>query len=214
MPLTLTRSALVAPSAGELADMQGAYAAQQCVLLRRFLEPELFSWLNRRLAAAARWEQIVHDALDPPAIELMLRDDVAVGLIAALTHAPGLFRIVRAITACDPIGSFRFRFYRMDAKAGHTDTWHSDVDGNRLVTLSVNLGAEPFEGGALQIRERETQRIVHQVRNTGPGDAILFRIDPALEHYVDEVRGAVSKYALAGWFQRTPVVTLGRLVRS
>jgi len=213
LPFSITRMGLVRPGPAEIADLRRAYASQHCVRLPRFLAPDLFAWLNGRVASAASWDRNVHAALDPPSIDLILRDEVAIGAVTALMHAPGVFETVRAITGCDAIGSFGFRVYRMDANAGHTDTWHGDVDGNRLVTLSVNLGAEPFGGGALQIRDFDTKRIVHRVHNTGPGDAILFRIDPTLEHYVDDVSGPVSKFALAGWFQRTPVVDLGRLVR-
>src|SRR6185295_5586851 len=81
--------------------------------------------------------------------------------------------------------------------------WHSDMDGNRMVTLSVNLG-DPYEGGVLQLRERPSNRVVHEVANTGPGDAILFALGDHLEHRVGAVTGGTTKMALAGWFQRTP----------
>src|SRR6185437_16971122 len=103
-----------------------------------------------------RWRTVVHDDLDPPSIDLMLDDEVAAGAILALTNDPPVFDVVREITHCEAIGSYRFRVYRMDAAAGHTDTWHGDDDGNRLLTLSINLGAEPFEGGALELRRRGT----------------------------------------------------------
>jgi len=44
------------------------------------------------------------------------------------------------------------------------------------------------------------------IANTGPGDAIVFRIDGALEHMVTPVSGAVSKIAWAGWFAREPLL--------
>ena len=91
----------------------------------------------------------------------------------------------------------------MDARPEHSDTWHGDTDGNRMVTLSVNLG-EPYEGGVLQIREKPSDRILHEVANTGPGDAILFALGEQLEHRVGAVTGQATKMALAGWFQRTP----------
>jgi hypothetical protein len=143
----------------------------------------------------------------------MLQDDVALGVLIAMTNTQAVFDTVRALTGCGPIGSYGFRVYRMDAAAGHTDTWHGDDDGNRMVTLSVNVGLDPFDGGALEIRERHTRRFLHRVHNTGPGDAILFEIGPDLEHRVEEVTGSVSKYAVAGWFQRQPAADLARLVR-
>jgi hypothetical protein len=212
MPLQVARAGLVQPSAGELAALRAEYDVRHCVTLPRFIEPALRSWIHRRLAGAA-WDRVVHADLDPPSVDLNLADPLVEGTIHALLQDANLFAAVRAITGCEAIGMYAFRLYRMDADAGHTDSWHGDNDGNRMATLSVNVGSEPFEGGGLQIREQATGRLVHRVHNIGPGDAILFRIDPALEHCVEEVRGPVSKYAIAGWFQKRPGAGLYRLVR-
>lgn len=201
------------PDERELAMLRDAYSRQQCVTLPGFLDDGIIQRLERRMAAA-RWTELVHTNLDPPAVDLLLYDDVLYGTVVVLLHDPALFAAIRAIAGCDPIGSFGFRFYRMDAGAGHVDTWHSDNDGNRMVTLSVNVGGEPFEGGELEIRERATGRLVHRVANTRRGDAVLFRIGDDLEHRVAEVRGSAPKLAIAGWFQREPVTQLGRLVHS
>jgi len=55
----------------------------------------------------------------------------------------------------------------------------------------------------LQIREARSKRILHEIANTGPGDAVLFRVDPGLEHRITPVTGSISKTALAGWFVST-----------
>jgi hypothetical protein len=204
MPFRLTRAGVEQPTPAERAALHDEYRRVNCVTLPGFFDAHVVGWLQRRMATAA-WETLVHEDLDPPAIDLRLADDVALGVIHAMVQGPDVYGTVRAITDCDEIGSYGFRVYRMDGAAGHTDTWHGDDDGNRLVTMSVNIGTQPFEGGALEIRERATGRILHHVRNTGTGDAILFRIGADLEHRVEEVRGPVPKYAIAGWFQRQPV---------
>jgi hypothetical protein len=198
----LARAGVQRPSAAVLAAMRQEYEAKRCVTLPGFLDPYVIAWLQRR-AKDGRWIENVHDALDPPAIDLMLVDDVAIGAVTAMTNTPEVFETVQAITGCDPIGCFKFRMYQISAGYGH-DTWHGDDDGNRLVTLSINVGAEPFEGGGLRLRERASGRLVHRAHNTVPGDAILFRIGPDLEHFVEEVTGPSPKIALAGWFQREP----------
>jgi hypothetical protein len=88
--------------------------------------------------------------------------------------------------------------------AGHASDWHSDVSGGRMITMSVNLSTAPFEGGDLQIREAATERMVRQLRNTGGGDAVIFRIDPSLQHQVLPLSGTISRDALAGWFLASP----------
>ena len=201
MPLQVTRAGLRLPDPEELRGLHDAFARHHCVLLPAFFEPYLVRWLLRR-AVEGRWETIVHDDLDPPAVDLLLRDDVAWGTMATLLNDPALFAVVRRITGCEPMVSNSSRIYRMDPDAGHSDTWHGDNDGRRLLALSVNLGSAPFDGGELEIRDKHTEGVVHRVANTGEGDAILFRIAPELQHRVREVTGNVSKFAIAGWFER------------
>jgi hypothetical protein len=88
--------------------------------------------------------------------------------------------------------------------AGHASDWHSDVSGGRMITMSVNLSTAPFDGGELQIREASTERMLRRLRNTGAGDAVIFRIDPSLQHQVLPLTGKASRDALAGWFLASP----------
>jgi predicted 2-oxoglutarate/Fe(II)-dependent dioxygenase YbiX len=71
--------------------------------------------------------------------------------------------------------------------------------------MSLNLEPEPYEGGLLMIRERGNARVIEQIENTGAGDAVLFRIDSALQHRATAVTSGV-KTAFAGWFRsETPL---------
>lgn len=210
MPLRIGRTALELPTPAEERTLADTFRVSHCVTLPGFLDPVIRRALFARALSGA-WETLIHDALDPPAIDLRLLDDAVMGTIAALTNAPALFACIQRVTGCEPIGCYSARVYRMDPMA-HTDTWHGDDDGNRLLTLSVNLGESPFEGGALELRDRATRRPIHRVQNTGPGDAILFRVREDLEHRVEAVQGTVPKYAIAGWFQRRPVLDLAGLV--
>jgi predicted 2-oxoglutarate/Fe(II)-dependent dioxygenase YbiX len=65
----------------------------------------------------------------------------------------------------------------------------------------VNLATSNYDGGMLEIRDRKTRRSIAQIPNTGTGDAVLFKLDPSLEHRVTRVTGGV-KTAFAGWFRR------------
>ena len=109
--------------------------------------------------------------------------------------------VIREITQCSQISSFYGRVYRMAPGAGHFDSWHSDLGkkGDRLIGMSVNLGS-PYRGGIFRLRELETGHVLCELPNTGPGDAICFRISPKLQHMVTTVEGAESKTAFAGWF--------------
>jgi hypothetical protein len=81
--------------------------------------------------------------------------------------------------------------------------WHADLHAGHQVGMSVNLGAEPFDGGVFEIRRAGTTAPLDAIANVGAGDAILFSIADDLEHRVTPMRGAVAKTAFAGWFGAT-----------
>jgi hypothetical protein len=76
--------------------------------------------------------------------------------------------------------------------------------GTSRAPESVNLSASLFDGGELQIREAGSERMIRRLRNTGAGDAVIFRIDPSLQHQVLPLAGTVPRDALAGWFLASP----------
>ena len=88
---------------------------------------------------------------------------------------------------------------------GDYASWHDDLAYDRLVAISINVGTGAYLGGILQIRHRESGTIVSEVQNIQPGDAIVFRLSPDLEHRVTEVSGGVPRTAYSGWFCSRPV---------
>jgi hypothetical protein len=70
--------------------------------------------------------------------------------------------------------------------------------------VSINLSTEDYGGGILQIRERESEKIVSEIPNLGSGDAIVFRLAPHLQHRITEIEGKADKTAFAGWFRARP----------
>jgi 2OG-Fe(II) oxygenase superfamily len=195
-------SRIVVPDEAEIAEWHRAFASSHCIRVPRFFDERLLAWLRAQLATAL-FHPRIHEGIEPPPVDLGLADDRLLAIIATLLNDKRVFDVVRAISGCAPIGCFTPVVYRMEPRPEHFDTWHGDTDGNRMVTLSVNLG-DPYDGGVLQIREKPSNRVVHEVANTGPGDAILFDLGDHLEHCVSRVTGQASKMALAGWFQRTP----------
>jgi hypothetical protein len=125
-------------------------------------------------------------------------------LLYFLTNDPGLFERVREITGCGRIGCFAGRIYRMLPGPAGEDSWHNDLIEGRMVAVSVNLSEAPYAGGLLEIRDADSKEVLQRVPNTGPGDAIMFRIDPALQHRVTAVEGDAPKTAYAGWFCSQP----------
>lgn len=203
MSLQVSRRGVAMPGAATIAAWQRAYAVDHCIRVRGFVEPALLAWIRGRIAAA-RFTEYVHADMTPPCVDLLLNDAQLDLMFWSLCNDARLFEAVERITGCAPIGCYHSRVYAMDPSPDHFDTWHDDLEeDNRLVAMSVNLGGE-YDGGLLRLRDAHSGRLVHEVANTGPGDAILFRIHEDLQHIVTPVTGERRKIALAGWFQRRP----------
>lgn len=201
MPLQVARDRVQIPTEDEARRLRREFDARHYIRVPSFLAPDLMRWTRDRLASAAfDWQ--IHDALDPPARNLHLVDVALRMKVRTLFNDERLFAAVEQVTGCDRIGCCVTNVYYLDASPDARDTWHGDVDGNRLVAMSVNIGG-PYAGGTLQIRERASHRLVSDVDNNGDGSAVLFRIDDGLEHFVTPVT-AGRRLAIAGWFQREP----------
>ena len=186
-----------------LADLDAAkaeFASRHSLVLRGFIEPSLLSAIQRHLSH----EAFLHKTNQDIGTELRLPPGPLSSGLEFLTNDPSLFEAIEELTGCSSIGCFRGRVYRMLPGAGHASDWHSDVSGGRMITMSVNLSTAPFDGGELQIREASTERMLRRLRNTGAGDAVIFRIDPSLQHQVLPLTGTASRDALAGWFLASP----------
>ena len=201
MPVRLTRRGVVrSASEAELAAAKEEFASLHSIVLRGFIAPDLLAVVQRQLAC----QSFLHKTNAGIGTELRLPSGALSSALEFLTNDPALFQAVEEVTGSRSIGCFRGRVYRMLPGAGHASDWHSDVSGGRMITMSVNLSTSVFEGGELQIREATSEHTIRRLRNTGAGDAVLFRIDPALQHQVLPLTGNVHRDALAGWFLATP----------
>jgi len=178
------------------------YERHCCVRLLQLLEPELWQFLQRELSQA-RFEEQTYERIGS---ELSMVPGTVDFLLNLVSNDAGFLELIREVTGCDAIRSFLGRVYRLMPGEGHETNWHNDLTGTRLVAMSVNLSPEVYCGGTLQLRDPHSNRMLQEVANTGPGDAILFRIGSDLQHRVTPVNGTVPKSAYAGWFQSEKVV--------
>jgi hypothetical protein len=185
----------------ELRELQGAFAERHHVVIPGLFAPDLLGGVQEELDRAA------FDARDYDGLAGELTLDHTSPLVARLLfllNDPALHRAVGEMTGTGPIVRFDARIYRRLPVREHYDNWHDDLAGpHRVVTMSVNLGSEPYAGGELLLRRKGEGEPFASVHNVGPGDALLFRIDPGLEHRVTSISSGV-KTALAGWFGTAP----------
>jgi hypothetical protein len=164
-----------------------------------FIEPGLVRLVRRYMGGFVKKEHEVGS-------ELRLSASSVHTVFKVLMNDPILFRLIRRITGCGPIGCFYGRLYQLAADRGQEFSWHSDLQDNRKVAISINLSEARYEGGTLQIRRR-SRSAVESVPNLGVGDAIIFRLARRLEHRVTPVVGKSSKIAFSGWFCSRPRYT-------
>ena len=180
----------------ELDTLRQKFARDHFVILPQLFEASLLEEILRRVQTA---KFLPRDHIGI-ALELCMVDHLTTAMLRFLPSNPSFLRIVEHITGNPHVGEFIGRVYKMNSSGGHYDSWHDDCIEHRVVTMSVNLSAQPFEGGALQLKHPHSKEILQEIRNTGLGDALLFRISPDLVHRVQGVMGDYPKLALAGWF--------------
>ena len=194
--IQLTRTGLTT-DASQVAALRAEFDAVHCACIPHLLEPSLLTFVQRRLEQG-RWQTRIHKDV---AEEYTLHDLPALNLLHFIANLPDFRNLVQEITGCGPLRRFKGRIYRMTAAAGHYDHWHDDNFNNRLVGMSLNLSPRPFRGGVFQLRERESERMLAEIANTGPGSALIFRIADHLQHRISDMEGDEPKSAFAGWFR-------------
>jgi 2OG-Fe(II) oxygenase superfamily len=196
--IQLTRRGVVfSGSQADLRRLRVQFNRDHYIVLPKLVEPELLDMILRRIEGAS-FPRYNDDGIT---FQVTMDDPATFDLLLFLVNNPAFHRIVQRATGCRKIANFRGRVYRMIASENHHIRWHSDVHDHRLVSFSLNLTPGAFQGGALQIRNRDSVELLHEVRNTGLGDAVLFRVTRKLLHRVLPVEGDMPRTAMAGWFR-------------
>ena len=202
----IDRSGFRAASADDIERGRAAFASSRTLLLNRFLETRLLADWQRRVDAAPFKHRV--NGVDwngrRPSVDTRVDDRALWGGCIFQLNDPDLFRVIERLTGCGTIGSFFGGVYRIVPGMGHFHSWHNDLDGNRMVALSINLSPNGYRGGVLQLANRETKEILAEITNTGWGDAAIFEISETLEHRVTDVEPGPAKTAFAGWFLKSP----------
>jgi hypothetical protein len=195
--IRLTRKGVVFSGTQEdLESLRAKYDRDNYVILPQLYEPALLTEIMERVDAAPFLPRR-HDGVG---LEFCMEDSITSSMLMFFPNNPVFLRIVEQITGQPQIGEFYGRVYRMTSSDGHFDNWHDDRSDQRVATMSVNLSRQVYSGGALQMRNKDSEEILHEVHNTGFGDALLFRISGNLIHRVQGVTGDIPKTAFAGWF--------------
>jgi hypothetical protein len=181
----------------QIGRLRAGFRDAHWVRLPHLLEPSILDSLQARLDNS-RWKTMSHGEIGE---EYITSDLLANSLLHFAMNRPKFRAIIEEITGSKSLRWFRGRVYRTIAGAGHHDNWHDDVDHSNEVGMTVNLSRDLFRGGLFMLREGDSKRVLAHVANTGPGDALIFRISPDLQHRISDLEGAEPKTAFAGWFR-------------
>ncbi len=195
--IQLTRSGVIFRGTQQYLDsLRKDYNRDNYIILPQLYESSLLDEIMKRVDAA-RFLPRDHDGI---AKELCMDDKITSAMLMFFPNNPAFLRLIEQIIGQSRVGEFDGRVYRMNSTDGHFDHWHNDRSDNRVATMSVCLSRETFSGGALQLKFAGSDEILHEIRNAGFGDALLFRISQDLVHRVQGITGDVPKTAFAGWF--------------
>jgi len=179
---------------------QARFRERHWLRLPALLDEPLLERIERGLATTV-FHETRHRAVTVDSGDLRVIGTAITEMLVLLCNDPVVLRAIDDITGCGTVTRFNGSIYRMVANSRHLQEWHDDLIDGRVVALSVNLGLSQYQGGELEIRDRDTRAAVAQVANTARGDGVLFNLDPSLEHRVTQVTSGV-KTAFAGWFRR------------
>jgi len=192
-----SRGVVFSGSAADLRALRAQFKRDHYVILPKLIEPELLATILKRIESAPS----IPKEFDGFVAQSIIDDPNTNALFLFLLCIPEFQRLIQRIAGCRRISDFHGRIYTLSPGTRDRIVWHNDVSDHRMLTLSLNLTTREYRGGALQIRERGSEKILHEVRNTGLGDALLMRISKKLDHRVLPVEGDVPRTALAGWFR-------------
>ncbi|MBI3589989.1 MAG: PqqD family peptide modification chaperone [Candidatus Melainabacteria bacterium] len=188
----------------DIDDLLKHFSENHWVKLPKLLDEEILGLIQEKIKIGDFYSKSYKKKIGLDSKELRLKDKQAIGLLEFLTNDPKFFELIEKITSSKKIGCFSGRIYRLSPDADTLDAWHDDNVDNRMIAMSVNLSTEVYEGGSLQIKDFTTDKIIQEVKNTGFGDAVIFRISNYLDHRVTEVKGKAHRTAYAGWFFSEP----------
>lgn len=179
--------------------MREQFRHRHCLQIPRLLDHPLADEIAR-LVEGSEFDRREHDGIG---VEECMEVNATLAWLLLLVNDERMLEVVESITECGPIGHFDGRVYRLEPSADHYDSWHDDLGDGRLVAMSINLGRQSYEGGALEIRDRRTGATT-QARSASTGDALLFELGENLEHRVLPVTGETARTVFAGWFKAGP----------
>lgn len=200
------RGLVVSATPDELGNLRREYRACSSLRLPGFLQPELAAKLRERLERV--W--FAENAPRGNGPRHLCPDPAASGQVHVLFNRPPVLRFMEAVTGESPLLGVEGVVRCYDRELLPPLDWHADCgDPTRRVGISIQLSDGAYEGGLLRVRERGSDTVLAEYGRGAPGDAILFRIHPSVEHQAMAVLGEIRRTVFTGWFVTRVVLPFG-----
>ncbi len=215
-PIKITRSVsggwdvASTESSEELASLRAEFERRQCVLLPGFVSDQLL----RRIQGYVDGGVFSVSRHPGNRTERWMDRGEAVALLLMLINDPRLFRLVREITGCRPIGRFDGSIYRTLPGPESEEPWHGEIFGHAVVELTIDVSTRPPSGATLQTRDRPSGEILGTIGLTAPGDALLVQLAPSIQQRTTAVEGDCPRTVYAGRFTLAKRGSNSRLAES
>ena len=188
----------------KIQDYKDEFAATSCIFIPELLSGNILRNILKKLDettfetkfetdSSGKFGKVLFVPLQNPVVftfQLLLNDR-------------DFFSMLQEITSCAEIGNFVGRIHRSLGGENHAIEWHSDNSDNRLLAMTLCLGTDEYTGGKFQMRETEGEQIVREFGQLNPGNAIIFKISPGLEHRLTSVETGRRTVGV-GWFRSKP----------
>jgi hypothetical protein len=173
---------------------------QQIAKVHDFISPKWADELSKQ-ADLMTFGYTVHSKVD--LYDYAITTGPVVPMLEDLLNQPCVLRKVEEWCGLKPRRLSRFvgRLYMLGEECG-TEDWHSDClePYARLLGFSLDLSPKPYAGGELTLRNKKDKSPCGRAKAEHRGEALLFRIDPNLQHRVLPIEGGDPRIAFVGWF--------------
>jgi hypothetical protein len=179
------------------AALAAQFARRHVLELPDLLQPDVLE----RLAPTIRAARFVPRAVEGVGARLRERPTRLGNLLCLLLRGQALRDWLARITGVSPLAGVTGAVARFECGGGQSLDWHNDITAaGRLLAVTINIGDAPYEGGAFEMRHRDTKEILFRHSHRRPGSALVFRVSKALEHRVTPVSAGGPRTVFSGWF--------------
>ena len=172
------------------------------LVCRDVIDPMLLDRLRARCDASA----FVADPVQGIGLREVEAQPVVAATFCVMLQRPAFRRWVEQVTGAPPLATVKGAVAQTWPADGFGLGWHDDDEPGqrgRQIAITIDLSSTPFTGGMFELRRRGGE-VIGRFRHDRPGSALIFAVDPSLEHRLLPIAEGGPRRVFAGWFHSAP----------